>query len=132
MIGPLGRLGTAATLGQHCPQMTQRRCISPDDEVEVAPLVDVVPGLAGGVDEDVGVLGVRLACGAALRLEWLQRRRHQALELGRRPPRLGLEEAHLQERWLIVCSRLYRVLVRRTKVWVNSDLGGSTILPGSR
>ena len=27
MIGPLGRLGAAATLGQHCPQMTQRRCI---------------------------------------------------------------------------------------------------------
>ena len=22
MIGPLGRLGAAATLGQHCPQMT--------------------------------------------------------------------------------------------------------------
>ena len=28
MIGPLGRLGAAATLGQHCPQMTQRRCIA--------------------------------------------------------------------------------------------------------
>ena len=27
MIGPLGRLGAAATLGQHCPQMTQRRCM---------------------------------------------------------------------------------------------------------
>ena len=26
MIGPLGRLGAVATLGQHCPQMTQRRC----------------------------------------------------------------------------------------------------------
>ena len=26
MIGPLGRLGAAATLWQHCPQMTQRRC----------------------------------------------------------------------------------------------------------
>ena len=26
MIGPLGRLGAAATLGQHCPRMTQRRC----------------------------------------------------------------------------------------------------------
>ena len=26
MIGPLGRLGADATLGQHCPQMTQRRC----------------------------------------------------------------------------------------------------------
>ena len=24
MIGPLGRLGAAATLGQYCPQMTQR------------------------------------------------------------------------------------------------------------
>ena len=24
MFGPLGRLGAAATLGQHCPQMTQR------------------------------------------------------------------------------------------------------------
>ena len=28
MIRPLGRLGAAATLGQQCPQMTQRRCIS--------------------------------------------------------------------------------------------------------
>ena len=27
MIGPLGRLGAAATLGQHCPQMTQRGCM---------------------------------------------------------------------------------------------------------
>ena len=27
MIGPLGGLGAAATLGQHCPQMTQIRCI---------------------------------------------------------------------------------------------------------
>ena len=27
MIGPLGRLGAAATLGQHCSQMTQIRCI---------------------------------------------------------------------------------------------------------
>ena len=26
MNRPLGRLGAAATLGQHCPQMTQRRC----------------------------------------------------------------------------------------------------------
>ena len=26
MNWPLGRLGAAATLGQHCPQMTQRRC----------------------------------------------------------------------------------------------------------
>ena len=26
MIGPLGRQGPAATLRQHCPQMTQRRC----------------------------------------------------------------------------------------------------------
>ena len=26
MIGPFGRQGPAATLGQHCPQMTQRRC----------------------------------------------------------------------------------------------------------
>ena len=26
MIGSLGRLEAAATLGQHCPQMTQRRC----------------------------------------------------------------------------------------------------------
>ena len=26
VIGPLGRLGAAATLGQHCPQMTLRRC----------------------------------------------------------------------------------------------------------
>ena len=24
VIGPLGRMGAAATLGQHCPQMTQR------------------------------------------------------------------------------------------------------------
>ena len=79
--------------------------IAPDDEVEVPPLVDVVPGLAGGVDEDVGVLGVCLG-GAALRLERLQRRRHQALELGRRPTRLSLEEAHLQERLLIVVHNL--------------------------
>ena len=28
MIGPLGRMGAAATLGQHCPQMTQRRGFS--------------------------------------------------------------------------------------------------------
>ena len=28
MIGSLGRHGAAATLGQQCPQMTQRRCIS--------------------------------------------------------------------------------------------------------
>ena len=73
----------------------KKRHVVPDDKVEVAPLVDVVPRLAGGVDEDVGVLGVRLG-GAALRLERLQRRRHQSLELGRRPPRLSLEEAHLQ------------------------------------
>ena len=26
MIGPFGRPGPAATLRQHCPQMTQRRC----------------------------------------------------------------------------------------------------------
>ena len=26
MIGPFGRQGPAATLRQHCPQMTQRRC----------------------------------------------------------------------------------------------------------
>ena len=26
VIGPLGRLGAAATLGQHCPQMTKRCC----------------------------------------------------------------------------------------------------------
>ena len=26
MIGPLGMLGAAATLGQHCPQMAQRHC----------------------------------------------------------------------------------------------------------
>ena len=26
MNRPLGRLGAAATLGQHCPQMTQRHC----------------------------------------------------------------------------------------------------------
>ena len=28
MIGPLGRSGPAATLRQHCPQMTRRRCNS--------------------------------------------------------------------------------------------------------
>ena len=28
MNRPLGRLGAAATLGQHCPQMTQIRCIT--------------------------------------------------------------------------------------------------------
>ena len=27
VIGPFGRQGQAATLRQHCPQMTQRRCI---------------------------------------------------------------------------------------------------------
>ena len=27
MIGPFGRQGPAATFRQHCPQMTQRRCI---------------------------------------------------------------------------------------------------------
>ena len=26
MIGPFGRQGLAATIRQHCPQMTQRRC----------------------------------------------------------------------------------------------------------
>ena len=26
MIGQLGMLGAAATLGQHCPQMAQRHC----------------------------------------------------------------------------------------------------------
>ena len=61
----------------------------PDDKVEVAPLVDVVPRLARRVDEDVGVLG-------ALRLERLEGRRHEALELLRRPPVLRLEEAYLQ------------------------------------
>ena len=30
MIGPFGRLGPAATLRQHCPQMTQRCCIIKD------------------------------------------------------------------------------------------------------
>ena len=64
--------------------------IAPDDEVEVSPLVDVVPRLARRVDEDVGVLG-------ALRLERLQSRRHEALELLRRSPRLRLEEAHLKK-----------------------------------
>ena len=34
MIGPLGRLGAAATLGQHCPQMTQRRCTTKGKEDE--------------------------------------------------------------------------------------------------
>ena len=28
MIGPLGRLRAAAALRQHCPQMTQRRCMA--------------------------------------------------------------------------------------------------------
>ena len=27
MIGPFGKQGPAATLTQHCPQMTRRRCI---------------------------------------------------------------------------------------------------------
>ena len=31
MIGPFGRQGLAATLRQHCPQMTQRRCNSMED-----------------------------------------------------------------------------------------------------
>ena len=68
--------------------------IAPDDEVEVSPLVDVVPRLARRVDEDVRVL--RILRTAALRLQRLQCRCHQTLELRRRPPRLGLEEAHLQ------------------------------------
>ena len=40
MIGPLGRLGVAATLGQHCPQMTQRRCksfLSPLPPSDISP-----------------------------------------------------------------------------------------------
>ena len=68
----------------------KKRHVEPDDKVEVAPLVDVVPRLARRVDEDVGVLG-------ALRLERLQSRRHEALELLRRSPRLRLEEAHLKK-----------------------------------
>ena len=31
MIGPFGRQGPAATLRQHCPQMTQRRCRKSSD-----------------------------------------------------------------------------------------------------
>ena len=33
MIGLLGRLGAAATLGQHCPQMTLRRCTGISSEI---------------------------------------------------------------------------------------------------
>ena len=36
MIGPLGKQGLAATLGQHCPQMTQRRC-----KLAIRPLINV-------------------------------------------------------------------------------------------
>ena len=43
MIGPFGLQGAAATLRQHCPQMTQRRC-------KIGVLVDlthlVLPGRA--------------------------------------------------------------------------------------
>ena len=35
MIGPLGKLGAAATLGQHCPQMAQRRCTLPEGEMGI-------------------------------------------------------------------------------------------------
>ena len=38
MIGPLGRLRAAATLGQHCPQITQRRC-NPNIRVNIIPEV---------------------------------------------------------------------------------------------
>ena len=70
----------------------------PDDEVEIAPLVDVVPRLTRRVDEDVGVLG-------AHRLERLEGRRDEALELLRRPPRVRLEEAHLKsmEGFQLIC-----------------------------
>ena len=59
MFGPLGRLGAAATNGQHCPQMTQRRCIcSPYSILFKANNGTLLPltvgdDLVGGLD-DVG------------------------------------------------------------------------------
>ena len=55
MIGPFGRQGPAATLRQHCPRMTQRRCtvhyalsyITIPREGEVPP-----PGLRRSYDRD--------------------------------------------------------------------------------
>ena len=40
MIGLLGRLEAAATLGQHCPQMTQRRCMPEEDACLAVLAVD--------------------------------------------------------------------------------------------
>ena len=54
MIWPLGRLGAAATLGQHCPQMTQRRCTTN----QFASLVAVVgAGEADPGGQEVGRAG---------------------------------------------------------------------------
>ena len=47
MIGPLGRLGAAATLGQHHPQMTQKRCTGFSSEIGTK-LRDWAIGQAGG------------------------------------------------------------------------------------
>ena len=46
MIGPLERLGAAATLGQHCPQMTQRRCKDAfySDNINVQPCIERICG----------------------------------------------------------------------------------------
>ena len=45
MSGPLGRLGAAATLGQHCPQMTQRPGMTKDSRNAIlstlCPIVSV-------------------------------------------------------------------------------------------
>ena len=42
MIGPLGRLWAAATLGQHCPQMTQRRCMESDFDPQNCNLMNLM------------------------------------------------------------------------------------------
>ena len=57
MIGPLGRLGAAATLGQHCPQMTRRPGTSlvlraDKHHVECLPFVFAREG--GGESENEG------------------------------------------------------------------------------
>ncbi len=60
-----------------------------DDEVEVGPLVRVVPGLVEGGDEDAAVL-------AALGLEGLHGGGDHAGELAVRPPGLSVEKGDLR------------------------------------
>ena len=65
MIGPLGRLGAAATLWQYCPQMTQRRCNYLDRMGHLGALRLLEPVAPGGV------LGPDLAAVAVLLPELL-------------------------------------------------------------